>query len=179
MIRSGAALLPSYGRSGTNAVALDLPNPYAAVRRGRQARRGMDRKSILFRQYIHVLAKSLASPHGLAELHPASANRGGLFFYSGLPALRSSGQLRRSRRSCGAVVTLLRPFREKVTRAPKEHESSPLTQQQQRFLTSALSPIQPGEKRQGRERQSNSWLDRAPLLPAPKPTGPGLSGGSC
>ncbi len=38
---------------------------------------------------------------------PASAKRGGLSLYSGHPALRPSGRLRRSRRSCGAVVTFL------------------------------------------------------------------------
>ncbi|MCB1575125.1 MAG: hypothetical protein KDI80_14205, partial [Xanthomonadales bacterium] len=49
-------------------------------------------------------------------------HRGGLslgyFLDSGLPALRPAGQLRCSRRSCGAVAT-----QEKVGRSPKASES--------------------------------------------------------
>src|SRR5574337_675841 len=59
-------------------------------------------------------SKSPAPTHGLAAHGwAASAKRGGLLFYSGLPALRPSGRLRRSRRSCGAVVTFLLATQEK------------------------------------------------------------------
>ncbi len=53
--------------------------------------------------------------HGLTDLAGAArqAPRGVASLYSGYPALRRRAQLRRSRRSCGAVVTFLWPRREK------------------------------------------------------------------
>jgi len=74
-----------------------------------------------------VLGKAnLDARRGLLFKLPCAPS-GGPSLYSGHPALRPSGQLRCSRRSCGAVVTLLLATQEKVTRAPKEGESSVLT----------------------------------------------------
>ena len=56
--------------------------PCAAVRRGRQARRGVDRDVGSFSPGQEVLSKSPAPPHGLAGHGcPASAKRGGLLFW--------------------------------------------------------------------------------------------------
>src|SRR6185312_5631318 len=59
-----------------------LRGPCAAVRWGRQARRGIGRTPIPFRQYTDVLSKSPAPPHGLsAQGRAESAKRGGLLFW--------------------------------------------------------------------------------------------------
>ena len=57
-----------------------LEAPCAAVSRGRQARRGVDRRSTPFRQHTDVLSKSPATAHGLVGRSPASAKWGGLLF---------------------------------------------------------------------------------------------------
>lgn len=104
------SLLPAHRKSVPQAGAQERANqhlttlyplPYAAVSRGRQARRGIGTTPIPFRQYMDVLSKSPAPAHGLAGRSPASAKWGGLLF-----GLRFSW-----------------PRKRKVTRAPEAHES--------------------------------------------------------
>jgi hypothetical protein len=54
--------------------------PCAAVSRGRQARRGVDRKSTPFRQHMDVLSKSPAPAHGLAAQGWAASAKWGCRF---------------------------------------------------------------------------------------------------
>ena len=59
-----------------------------------------------FRRAIATLRFGLRARRARGSTRrPCVAKRGALSLYSGHPALRPSGRLRRSRRSCGAVVT--------------------------------------------------------------------------
>src|SRR6185312_13072342 len=93
--------------------------PCAAVSRGRQARRGIDKDVDTFSHGQDARSKSPAPAHGLAGHGcPASAKRGGLLF--------------------GLLFSW--PRKRKVTRVPKAHESSWLwcrgEEMQMRFLPS-------------------------------------------
>jgi len=79
--------------------------PCAAVRWGRQARRGIGMDADSFSSGQDALSKSPIPPHGLAGHGcPASAKRGGLLF--------------------GLLFSW--PRKRKVTRSPKANESSSL-----------------------------------------------------
>ena len=107
--RSGCA--PGTGQDGT----LLYPAPLCGGESGTTGTEGgidMDVDSCSSGQ--DALSKSPAPAHGLAAHEwAASAKRGGLLLYSGHPAFRPSGRLRRSRRSCGAVVAFLLATQEK------------------------------------------------------------------
>jgi hypothetical protein len=118
--------------------------PCAAVRWGRQARRGIDRDVDSFSSGQDALSKSPAAPHGLVGHGcPASAKRGGLLFGYFLLATQ-----------------------EKVTRPPKEDESSSLLAKKgtdPRALAPHLNPLPNGERRKSAAQSTQANQYSSPL----------------
>jgi hypothetical protein len=148
--------------------ALDLPNPYAAVRRGRQARRGMDRKSIPFRQY---LARTWTGwPRAMSETEQRRSScriycRKGRPRLTDLPASSASA-------NWGGLsfwLLFLWPFREKVTRAPQERESAALELPARARATPHLNPLsQEGDSCPTKPGERRPSLARRVLVVLPK-----------